>query len=60
MVLAGVIAFAVVLTGGLAKEVGDVVGIGDTAVDVWNLAKWPVLLLLVSFLFAVLYWGRRT
>jgi membrane protein len=57
MVLAGVIAFAVVLTGGLAKEVGEVVGIGDTAVDVWNLAKWPVLLLLVSFLFAVLYWG---
>jgi membrane protein len=57
MVLAGVIAFAVVLTGGLAKEVGDVVGVGDTAVDVWNLAKWPVLLLLVSFLFAVLYWG---
>jgi membrane protein len=57
MVLAGVIAFAVVLTGGLAKEVGNVIGIGDTAVDVWNLAKWPVLLLLVSFLFAVLYWG---
>ena len=57
MALAGVIAFAVVLTGGLAKEVGNVVGIGDTAVDVWNLAKWPVLLLLVSFLFAVLYWG---
>jgi membrane protein len=57
MILAGVIAFAVVLTGGLAKEVGDVVGVGDTAVDVWNLAKWPVLLLLVSFLFAVLYWG---
>jgi membrane protein len=57
MVLAGVIAFAVVLTGGLAQEVGNVLGIGDTAVDVWNLAKWPVLLLLVSFLFAVLYWG---
>jgi membrane protein len=57
MILAGVIAFAVVLTGGLAKEVGDVVGVGDTAVDVWNLAKWPVLLLLVSFLFALLYWG---
>ena len=57
MVLAGLIAFAVVLTGGLAKEVGNVLGIGDTAVDVWNLAKWPVLLLLVSFLLAVLYWG---
>jgi membrane protein len=57
MVLAGVIAFAVTLTGGLAKAVGDVVGLGGTAVDVWGVAKWPVLLLLVSLLFAVLYWG---
>lgn len=57
MVLAGVIAFAVTLTGGLAREVGDVIGVGDTAVDVWGLAKWPALLLLVSLLLAVLYWG---
>jgi membrane protein len=57
MVLAGLIAFAVVISGGLAEELGNVLGIGDTAVDVWNLAKWPVLLLLASFLLAVLYWG---
>jgi membrane protein len=57
MVLAAVIAFAVTLTGGLAKEVGNLVGVGDTAVDVWGIAKWPVLLLLVSVLLAVLYWG---
>jgi membrane protein len=57
MVLAGVIAFAVAITGGIATELGQLLGIGDTAVDVWNLAKWPVLLVLVSFMFAVLYWG---
>jgi membrane protein len=57
MVLAGAIAFAVTLTGGLAKSVGDVVGVGDTAVDVWSLAKWPAMLLFVSLLLAVLYWG---
>ena len=57
MVLAGIIAFSVTLTGGLAKEVGEVVGVGDTAVDVWDIAKWPVLLFLVSVLLAVLYWG---
>ena len=33
------------------------VGVGETAVDVWGIAKWPVLLLLVSLLLAVLYWG---
>jgi membrane protein len=57
MVLTAVSAVAVTLSGGLAKEVGNLVGVGDTAVDVWNIAKWPVLLLFVSFLFAVLYWA---
>jgi membrane protein len=57
MVLTAVSAVAVTLSGGLAKEVGSVIGVGDTAVDIWNLAKWPVLLLFVSFLFAVLYWA---
>ena len=57
MVLAGIIGFAVTLTGGLAKEVGDLLGLGEEAVDVWAFAKWPVLLLLVSLLLAVLYWG---
>ena len=57
MVLAGAIGFAVTLTGGLAREVGDLLGLGEEAVDVWAIAKWPVLLLLVSLLLAVLYWG---
>ena len=39
MVLAAVIAFAVTLTGGIAREVGDVIGVGDTAVDVWGIAS---------------------
>ena len=57
MVLAGIVAFSVTLTGGLAKEAGDLIGVGDTAVDVWGVAKWPVLLFLVSVLLAFLYWG---
>jgi membrane protein len=57
LVLVGISATAVVLTGGIAEEVGGLVGLGSTAVDVWELAKWPVLLLLVSVLFALLYWA---
>jgi len=57
MVLTAVSAVAVTLSGGLAQETGNVIGVGETAVDVWNIAKWPVLLLFVSFLFAVLYWA---
>jgi membrane protein len=57
MVLTAISAIGVTLSGGLAKQAGNLVGVGDTAVDVWNIAKWPVLLLFVSFLFAVLYWA---
>jgi membrane protein len=57
MVLTAISAVAVTLSGGLAKEVGGLLGLGDTAVSVWNIAKWPVLILFVSFMFAVLYWA---
>jgi membrane protein len=57
VVLLAVSAVAVTLSGGLAKEVGGVLGLSDTAVSVWNIAKWPVLLLVVSFMFALLYWA---
>jgi membrane protein len=49
-------AIAVVLTGGLATQVGKVVGIGSSAVTIWDIAKWPVLLLVVAFMFSILYW----
>jgi membrane protein len=57
LVLLAVTTLAVVLTGDLAKEIGDLIGLGDTAVAVWSIAKWPVLLLVVSFMFALLYWA---
>jgi membrane protein len=57
LVMLAVSAVGVVLTGGLAEKAGDLIGVGDTAVTVWQIAKWPVLLLLVSLMFAVLYWA---
>jgi membrane protein len=57
LTLLAVTTIAVVLTGGLAEKVGDLIGLGSTAVTVWNIAKWPVLLLVVSFMFALLYWA---
>jgi YihY family inner membrane protein len=57
MVLLTVSAVAVVATGGLADRVGRLLGVGTAAVTAWDLAKWPVLLLIVSFMFALLYWA---
>ncbi|MBQ0903872.1 YihY/virulence factor BrkB family protein [Micromonospora sp. U21] len=50
-------AVIVVFTGRLAELVGNAIGVGDAAVTVWNIAKWPVLLILVSLMFAILYWA---
>ncbi len=57
LTLLAISAIAVTLSGGLAKQVGGVFGLSDTAITVWNIAKWPVLLLVVSFMFALLYWA---
>ena len=50
-------AVAVVFTGGLAEAAGNVIGLGDSAVTAWSIAKWPVVLVIVSLLFALLYWA---
>jgi membrane protein len=57
LVLLAASAVAVVVTGGLADRVGRLIGIGSTAVTVWEIAKWPVLLVIVSFMIALLYWA---
>ena len=50
-------ALIVVVTGALAAKVGHALGIGSAAVTAWNIAKWPVLLIIVSIMFAILYWA---
>src|SRR5947208_648852 len=40
LALLAISAFAVVITGGLATQVGKLLGIGSTAVTVWDIAKW--------------------
>jgi membrane protein len=50
-------AVIVVVSGPVAEQVGNLIGAGDTALLVWGVLKWPVLLVLVSLLFAVLFWA---
>src|SRR5437588_9399881 len=57
LAMLAICAVAVVVTGGLATQVGKLLGIGSTAVTIWDIAKWPVLLLVVSLMFAILYWA---
>jgi membrane protein len=50
-------AVIVVFTGGLAEAVGKQIGLGGGFVTAWSIAKWPVLIILVSLMFAILYWA---
>ncbi|SMH39661.1 membrane protein [Rathayibacter oskolensis] len=51
-----VAALILVLSGPVASAVGDVVGLGPAALTVWNIAKWPVLLVIAVVIIAVLYY----
>jgi membrane protein len=57
VLLLAVIAVGVVFTGSLARRTGDVLGVGHTAVTVWDYAKWPVLVALFGMVLSVLYWA---
>ncbi|MFI6033591.1 YihY/virulence factor BrkB family protein [Streptomyces sp. NPDC051315] len=57
LVLAVISALIVVFTGDLARRAGTALGIGDTALTVWSIAKWPVLVVLVTMMIALLYWA---
>ncbi|GAB3661612.1 YihY/virulence factor BrkB family protein [Streptomyces sparsus] len=57
MVLLAAGSVIVVLTGPLAEQLGQALGLGDVAVTVWSIAKWPALLLVVAFVIALLYWA---
>lgn len=57
LVLAVASALIVVFTGGLARQAGAALGVGDTALAVWSIAKWPVLVVLVTIMIALLYWA---
>ena len=57
VVLTAVVALGLVLTGPAAEAVGDALGLGSAAVTAWNIAKWPVLLAVVVFIVALLYYA---
>ena len=57
VLLLAISALAVVVTGPVAEQLGDVVGAGSTAVTAWDIAKWPVLAAVVTIMFSVLYYA---
>src|SRR5215204_509724 len=56
LILLTATAVAVAVTGPLADKVGKLIGLGGTAVTAWDIAKWPVLVLVVALMFSLLYY----
>jgi membrane protein len=57
LVLLALVALALVLTGPVVTAVAEPLGISSTAVSIWDIAKWPVLLAVVVTMFAVLFYS---
>jgi membrane protein len=57
VLMAALVLLALIFTGPVAKSVGDAIGLGDAAVTAWDIAKWPVILITVMLMLAILYWS---
>ena len=57
VVLAAAVALALVVSGPVAQAVGDLIGLGGVAVTIWGIVKWPVMILAVALIVALLYYA---
>lgn len=57
VVLVALVAIGLVVSGPVAETVGSAIGLGNTAVTVWNIAKWPVMLAVVIAIVAILFYA---
>jgi membrane protein len=55
ILILALLAIGLVMSGSVVRAVAGPIGIGSTAIDIWNYAKWPVMVLLVLLMFAVLF-----
>lgn len=51
------LAVGLVLTGPLVEAIAGPVGLSDTAVDIWNIAKWPVMVAIFVLMVDLLYYA---
>ena len=45
----------VVVSGPIADQIGSALGMGSSLVLVWQIVKWPVLVIIVAIMFSLLY-----
>lgn len=57
IILMALLAIGLVVSGPVAEAIAGPVGLSSTAVDVWNIAKWPVMALIFIVMVNLLYYS---
>ena len=57
VLLSAIVLVMLIVSGPLATAIGDKIGLGDTALTLWNIAKWPIIGLVVMVVVALLYYA---
>jgi membrane protein len=56
IIMMALLAIGLVLTGPVVEAVANPIGLSSTAVDIWNIAKWPVMAAIFILMVDVLYY----
>ena len=57
LIMVAAVAFMLAVSGPVARAIGNAIGLGDVALTLWNILRWPVILVLVAVAVAVLYYA---
>jgi membrane protein len=57
VIMVAAVLIALVLTGPVVRAVADPIGVGGTAVSIWDYAKWPVLAAVFVLMIDLLYYA---
>jgi membrane protein len=57
ILMVAVVLVMLIVSGPLATSIGDEIGLGSQALLVWNIAKWPIIVVVVMLVVAMLYYA---
>jgi membrane protein len=57
ILFAAIIVAMLVLSGPVVDAIGSAIGLGEAAMTVWNVVKWPVMVVILALMIAVLYYS---
>jgi membrane protein len=57
LIMVAAVAFMLAVSGPVAEAIGNAIGLGEVAMTLWNVLRWPIILVMVIVAVAVLYYA---